>query len=419
MTYRLSLLLTSVVFISSTWGSLPRSTPQSYEGQRKQALNLQINQEDEDTRESLKKRADARVLQERAQYGVDASNQISKLLEKLPLSVKEHPASTVATVVNKLALGVSLGVRALGRWREAAQQILSTNEQVLEASIKSYEKIESLSATLKEMLGPKTVIYAFKELPSSEKSNGEKILDLLRPRNYINTFTKFTDATYLTKKADRWEQVKKTADTLRDEEKRFDDYIAMLQVKILERQIMNLHKLENFAGSKTSSATQVPGYQEKLVERIAVIKAAIDANDKKIRALSGIQSQTGGITNRLKKVVGKDDESQRTKELTKLNTEKAQYVKQLSEVQAEQESLASSSMTSEEIKTERELLKGMIEEIKGRRVAGLSVEELGDAINDMQKQITSLQNQLNALKVQPRAVPPLPARAGRPRQAAS
>lgn len=413
MNYRFFPVIISILFTSSALGSPPPASL-TYNDQRQQALKIQKGQTDADTRQRLKKRADARVLQERAQYAVEATTVVDHLLQKLPLTVKEHPASTVAVVINKLAFGISLGVRAIGRWREAAQQVLSTNEQVLEAAVKSYERIESLSATLKDMLGPKTVIDAFKELPSSRKSTADKVLDLFRPQNYLNTFTKFTDATYISNKADRWEQVKKTSELLIDEEKRFDDYIAMLQIKILERQIMNLHKLENFTaaknGSKTSSNPQTPGYKAKLEERITIVKAAIDATDKKIRALSGIKNPTGGLTNRLKKVVGKDDESQRVKEIAKLNAEKAQYVKQMSEVQAELDALSTTSLSPDEIKDERELLRSMIEEVKGRRMPVQTLDDVNDTLRDIQKQINSIQEQITALKATSGALPQAPTR---------
>jgi hypothetical protein len=100
--------------------------------------------------------------------------------------------------------------------------------------------------------------------------------------------------------------------------------MAMMEIKILERQIMSLHLQEN-----------ADKYVPKLQESLTTIIAAITAMDGKISALKSQQPQIGGLINRLKKTVGKDAETQNAKALVKMMDEREGYIKQKTDVEAQ------------------------------------------------------------------------------------
>jgi hypothetical protein len=396
-------ILAIFIFLQQATSSSDVSKPVVSNKQfRKETLKAQTKEMEGDAQKRLKKRAQGRVIQDTSQVAVEASDKISMYMSKLPLSVQQHSASTAIAIINKVVWGAGTAVRALGRRQEAIQSVLSTNEQILEAATKTYENIQKLTDTLEGLLHPKTIIEAVKDLPSSNISKKDKILNLLKPQNYINTFDKFTDNLYITtNKADQWETVKTTAKSIIEEEKRFDDYMAILQIKVLEKQLMNLHKLENFHSTKdpkTKQQTANPGYKAKLENDISTIEQAITATELKERALSGIQPSSGGLMNKLKKTMGKDEKAQQEKELAKLRDALSQYHKQKSDIETELGQFQ--SMSTDSIDEDRKKLIEEIEQIKRSNTAKLNPEELVDQINDLKKEIANLKTQFENLKGQ-------------------
>lgn len=361
----------------------------------------QMEAVDEETRKRMETRAKARVVQDRAGTVIDKTNMVKEIIARAPLSIQQQNPTTVVAIVNNVIWGVSIGVRALARRKEAMQGILSTNEQILEATAKSYEKIEALTKSLEELLGQKTIMSALKDTQSSDLTRGQKILGLLTPTNYLNTFNKFTDSLYITtNKAETWEQIKNTSKALKEEQARFDDYIALMRIKLLEKIMMSFHLMENFDKQKTVVKGQqnTGGYKEKLDESIRTIDAAIAITDQKINDLKGQQPAKGGVLNRLKKTVGKDDETQNTKAITALMAERAQYVKQKEEVQSQIAQHQDTKLDPAEIQQERDKIKAQIDEIQATRVSKTNPEELGQEMVALKNQLKDLQADIETLK---------------------
>ena len=181
------LLLLSISSIPCAFGTVvppQTSVPAqkgSYQKARAGSLETQKSQSDAATQERLEKRAQGRKIQEAITPVIDATGEINEFLFHLPLIIRQQHPTTAVAVLNQLVRGVSIGIRAIGRWKEATQAILDTNEQILEAAIKSYEKIEAQTKMLEDLLGQKTIVDALKDIPSSNVSKSKKVLNLLNP----------------------------------------------------------------------------------------------------------------------------------------------------------------------------------------------------------------------------------------------
>lgn len=372
----------------------------TYNKTRQEHFEAQKNVLSEEEQKRLQKRSQARKLQEGAQVVVGATETISTYMSQLPLSIQQQNPTTAVAVLNKLAWGVGTVVRAIGRRQEAMQAVLSTNEQLLEATVKSYEDILKLTHALEDLLHPKTILEAVKDLSSSQTSKTDKLLSLLKPQHYLNTFDKFTDNLYITNnKAQQWEMVKKTVKELIEEEKRFDDYIALLQIKVLERQLMNLHKLANFNAAidpKTKQITKKPGYKAKLEQDLKTVDAAIGITETKLRETKENQPASGGLMNKLKKTIGKDEKTQQEKELLKLQSQLNQYKQQKKDIEAEIQQFQTMSVDSIDADTKQ--LIHEINNIKQSRATDLTPAEMADQITDLRKQVQNLQSDMNTLK---------------------
>jgi hypothetical protein len=371
------------------------------EAQKAKLKAPQMEAIDEEARKRMETRAKARVVQDRSGTLIDKTNMVKEIIASAPLSIQQQNPTTVVAIVNNVVWGVSVGVRAIARRKEAMQAILSANEQILEAAAKSYEKIEKLTNSLEELLGQKTIMSALQDIQSSELTRSQKILGLLTPTHYLNTFHKFTDSLYITtNKAETWEQIKNTSKALKEEQIRFDDYIALLKIKLLEKEMMSFHLMENFDQQKKIVKDQqnIGGYKDKLAESAQTLDAAIAITDKKIKDLKSQQPANGGLLNRLKKTVGKDDETLNMKAITALMAERTQYVKQKEDVQRQVAQHQEMKLDPAEIKQERDKIKAQIDEIQATRVSKTDPEELGQEIMALRNQVKDLQADIATLK---------------------
>jgi hypothetical protein len=361
---------------------------------RAQALQTQKKALTPSAQERLTERAKGREIQESAQVGVDITGDINSALSRLPLIIRQQHPTTVIAVLTQVIRGVSVGIRAVGRRKEALQAIETIDEQILEAATQSYEKIVALSQKMEDLMGRKTIGQAIEEVTSLEVASldlrkSKKILNLLNPSNYLNTFSDFTDDLYITvNKAERWEKIKQLSKDLKEEQDRFDDYIALLQIKLLEKMMMTFHLEKN-----------KDAYVLKLQESLKTIEAAIALTDSKINDLNNKQPAKAGILNRLKKAVGKDaTEVQQAKTVTSLKDERQNYIKQKEDVQEKIKTYQEMPVNPDTLKKGREELQQKIKEIQSRRAAKFSPEDLANALIDLKAQIQGIQKEVDSLK---------------------
>lgn len=398
MKYRSVLLLSSLIISPSSFGSDVKAPQQQNiysKDKRAQDLSAAKKQMDDATLKKLTKRSEGRKAQKIGGDILDATKVVDDLLFNAPLSIKQHYATTAVAVLNTVVTGIGLGIRAYGRRKEAMQSIVSANEQILEAASRSFEKVEALNTELEALLGPKTIAIAIEKNQDPTLSKSQKLINLLAPRNYINTFNKFTDALYITdNKAERWEKIKKITKDLQEEQARYDDYIALLQIKFLEKMVMTFHleenKYENLAAKGKSE--NPGGYIKKLEDSIEPLTEAIKITEQKIADLKEAPAAKDGLLNRLKKTVGKDDGTKRAKILKSLEEERDNYVKQKESVMDDIEYYKNSKTDSNAIKTGRDELLKKIADIKGRKAQKISIEDLQNTIEDLRNQILKLQN---------------------------
>lgn len=405
MNYKLFLLVTALSIIGTSY---PQKVMASQDStittlkSRGKALDNQKKEQDTETTERIEKRSKGRQLQRIGGKMVEVTNSISDLIKEAPLSIQQQNPTTAVAILNRVVTGVGVTIRALGRRKEALQAIMSANEQIIEAAAKTYEKIEALSSTLETLIGPKTFINAAREVQSSDLSKGQKILTMLSPSNYINTFNKFTDDLYITdNKAKRWEEIKRVNKELQEEQSRYDDYIALLQIKFLEKMIMALHLNQN-----------KDAYLNKLDESVKTIDEALNITNAKIEALDATPAKSG-VLNKLKKVVGKDQDTQIAKERAALINERAKYIKQKESTLQEIKHYQELKTEPSSIKQERDDLVKKISEIKGRREAKVDLNDLKNEISELKGLLQSIQNDVESLKKtrpsgpQPLRLPPM------------
>jgi hypothetical protein len=361
---------------------------------RAQALQTQKKALDAPTQERGEERSAGRAIQKSAQAGVDITGGINSALSRLPLIIRQQHPTTVIAVLTQVIRGVSVGIRAVGRRKEALQAIETIDEQILEAATQSYEKIVALSQKMENLLGRKTIGQAIEEVTSLEVASldlrkSKKILSLFNPSNYLNTFHDFTDDLYITvNKAERWEKIKQLSKDLKEEQERFDDYIALLQIKLLEKMMMAFHLDEN-----------KDAYILKLQESMKAIEAAIALTDSQINDLTSQQPAKGGILNRLKKAVGKDNTgAQQAKMIANLKDERQKYIKQKEDIQEKIKDYQKMAVNPDAIKRGREELQQKIKEIQLKRAINFNPEELADSVIDLKAQIQGIQKEVDSLK---------------------
>lgn len=227
---------------------------------------------------------------------------------------------------------------------------------------------------------------AYEENKSSDMSAPKKLLNLFTPMHYFNTFQKITDDLYITEnKAIRWEKIKATQKELQEEQERFDDYIALMQIKVLEKLIMGLHNVQN-------KHAVIP----KLQEYLTTTNKAIDLTQAKIDSLMK-QQPDKGLLNTLKKTVGKNSTTQRNQELANLTTELQKYQARKAELKDQIKQLTLSSNTSDDINNQRESLKKQIAEINLKRTKKLKPEDLAQVLSGLQDQVNQLEKTVQSL----------------------
>ena len=350
-----------------------------------QKNSLNINKA---TKGRIDTRSKARETQQKAQTVINVTSGINETIQKMPLAIRQQHATSAVAVLNQVVLGVSVGVRALARRKEALQAIEHTDEQILEAAIKSYEKIQSLTTTLESLLGPKTIGMAYKENKSSTMSKGQKLLNLLNTTHYLNTFNKFTDNLRIAdNKAARWEKIQETTKVLKEEQDRLDDYIALMQIKALERMIMNLHSVQN-------KDVTIPRLKEFLI----TTNKGIEEIDKQIKALSKQKATKKGIVHHLKKRIGKDEDTKRGKELENMKGERQKYLERKLELETQIKQLQTTSKNISNIQKERDDLKKQIEEINLFRVVKTTPKEIAEELISLKREIQELRTDFETLK---------------------
>lgn len=366
---------------------------------RFQSLEQQKQKATSQEQKKLEERSKGRDIQQKAGVVINTTDDIDQFIQKLPLVAQRQYPTVAARILNKVVNVVGVGVRAYGRRKEALQAITGTSEQVLEAATQSYETIKDLSTKLSELLGDKTLKKALEENRSSEDMTiGQRALNLFAPSNFLNTFNQFTDRLYITdNKATRWTKIKETAKALKEEEETFDDYIAMLQIKFLEKLIMHLHLQTNkdkyIQGLQRVDHNLETGKPEG--GALAALDTAIDITNQKIQDLTEEASGKKTGFARLKQKVGK---GKNEKALQVLKEEREKYVRQKEDLLQEIKIYQNTQSTPEDIKRQRAELMQKISEIKGRKLIKATPEELKDEINDLKRQVQNLQNDVNALK---------------------
>lgn len=349
--------------------------------QRAQILQDQKKQQNETIQKNLSQRSEGRKIQSVGGDIVDVTSKIDGLLDHLPNKIKDFPATTVLSVLNRVANVVGRGVVAYGRRQEGLKAIINTDEQILEESMRSFEKIKLLSRTLADLLGQKTLMDAVQENKDSDATLGRKTLNLLAPSNFMNTFNQFTDNFYITdNKRARWAQVKKAAQDLREEEAVFDDYMAILQIKFLEKMIMVLHRQQN-----------KDVYLKKIEESLEVLNQALRNVGQKINDLHREENK-GGMINRLKKAVGRDKESQNQSKIADLLLEKKKYEQEREATEKERNTYQTMSVNEDALNKAREELKAKILDIKGRKPAQLTLENMMEEIETLKTKLQDMEN---------------------------
>jgi DNA repair exonuclease SbcCD ATPase subunit len=158
-----------------------------------------------------------------------------------------------------------------------------------------------------------------------------------------------------------------------------------LQIKFLENMIMSLHLVQN-----------KDAYMKKLSESVTALNAAINLNDKKIQDLN-LPNQ-GGVVNKIKKVMGKDEETKYLKERQALYAERQNYINKRTSIFEEMKALQSNKTDAGTIQQERNELITKISQIKGRRQATTNLDDIRNEINSLKAQIQNVQTDLASLK---------------------
>ena len=426
--HKLFFLLTSIFCLSTALAAESSTIKPARiydQGKRSQILGKTTELQDEATQQRVGKRAKARVSQEMGGKIVQATDEFDELFFRYaPLSIKQHPASTFVSIISSVVGVVGVGLRAHGRRKEALENLISANEQILEAASKSFEKIAALSKTLTDLIGPKTIKEAHQENQASELDMGKKILNLFSPSNFINTFNNFTDDLYITdNKADRWEKIKHVLNDLKKEEATFDDYIALLQIKLLERELMELHKFKNWVTTKEGKT----GYIGKIQESSNTIHRAIEITNEKIKPLKEkieqlkLEPPKKGVLSRIKKITSKDSDARDANILEKennialfknmldattldtktlesilenLEAERNKYINQEKQIDLEKTKYTEIKLDTKEIETRQKDIVKQIAAIKGRKAEKASLEDLAGEMGLMKNQIEDLQKRV-------------------------
>ncbi|MBM3633404.1 MAG: hypothetical protein FJX03_06870 [Alphaproteobacteria bacterium] len=406
MNTRLFIWLTTVFGTSSILGAQPTGPSNIYDKDaRNQILQAQKQNTDVATQQRIDTRAKGREIQAKADVVVNVTNEIQDLIRKAPLSIQQQNATTVVAVLNQVVQGAGVLFRAYGRRKEALQTIMGTNEQILEAAIKSYEKIQAQSVILEKLIGPTTIQSAMKKAQNLTGNKSQIISGLLNPANYLNTFVAFTDSLLITdNKADRWEKIKLASKSLSEEQSRFDDYIALLELKVLENMMMEYHRIENFNTVKNPNKNQEnpQGYINILKTSFATLGEAIRITDQKILALKA-DPPKGNVLNKFKKVVGKDSQTLNNQTLSALTAEREKYVKQKQDLE---DKIAyyqdqSTTLDPKKIAEGKANTLAQIKSIQMARVSKANLNDLVQQVVQLTNQVTQLQNDLKTLKKTP------------------
>jgi hypothetical protein len=402
----LFIFLITVFSASSIFGA-QIATPSNIHDKdaRNRLLQAQKQNTDAATQQRLDTRAKGREIQAKADIVVNVTNEIQDMIRKAPLSIQQQNATTVVAVLNQVVQGVGVLFRAYGRRKEALQAIMATNEQILEAAIKSYEKIQAQSLILEKLIGPTTIQSAMKKAQNLTGNKSQIISGLLNPANYLNTFVAFTDSLLITdNKADRWEKIKMSSKSLSEEQSRFDDYIALLELKVLENMMMEYHRIENFNAVKNPHKNQEnpQGYINILKTSFATVGEAIRITDQKILALKA-DPPKGSVLNKFKKVVGKDSQTLNNQTLSALTAEREKYVKQKQDLE---DKIAyyqdqSTTLDPKQIAEGKANTLAQIKSIQMARVSKANLNDLVQQVVQLTNQVTQLQNDIKTLKKTP------------------
>lgn len=406
MNTRLFILLISFLGTSSVYGNQGTTPSNIYDKDaRSRMLQTQKQNTDVATQQRIDTRAKGREIQAKADVVVNATSEIQDLIRKAPLSIQQQNATTVIAVLNQVVQGAGVLFRAYGRRKEALQAIMGTNEQILEAAIKTYEKIQAQSIILEKLIGPTTIQSAMKKAQVITGNKNQIISGLLSPTNYLNTFAAFTDSLLITdNKAERWEKIKAASKSLSEEQSRFDDYMALLQLKVLENMMMEYHRIENFNTVKNPNKNQEnpQGYIIILKNSLKTLGEATRITDQKIQTLKA-ESPKVNVLNKFKKVVGKDSETLNNKTLNALIAEREKYVKEKQDVEDKIAYYENQSKTLDpkQIAEGKANTLAQIKSIQMTRVSKTNVNDLAQQIVQLTAQVTQLQNEINSLKRTP------------------
>lgn len=174
-----------------------------------------------------------------------------KMLSKIPdphAAIVGSGAMSILSAIKWGGRAIGMALAAVGRYKETAQKILSVNEQIVEAAQQSFERIEDLTDALNE----KVEHITLPKLANSDKQHGpaksfrKKVKLALSPGTWENTVKEILDKTYFTDfKSKTGKEIKIIQDQLMVERTTFEDYIRLLQIRILEESIKNIQKLLN------------------------------------------------------------------------------------------------------------------------------------------------------------------------------
>lgn len=245
--------------------------------------------------ENIQKRSNAR-------YYIDLGGKVQRYSDSMVAALNSLPqlggAATGVTagidpqaafvdLINKVGSLVARGLQAYGRYKASfVLEVISTNEQIVEGAQKSYEEIQKIQSEINDLLG-------FKK----EDIKIRRFKDLFSKRVFKN-IDEFTDKMYLTNnKEERGERINALLKTLKEEKSTFNNYVATLNIKYLETQLMKIHKIKNrqkYVEGLSRNLTELEKFIEVFQKSVDELEKSKDKKD--IKALPSKRMDLAEVT---------------------------------------------------------------------------------------------------------------------------